>query len=77
MAGLTQRHKVIGGIATRLPALNVMDIQDGVFRLSLTALAHMTAAEKHIFPHIPEIKLLPLLIFCSLNRGILDLLDIE
>jgi hypothetical protein len=54
-----------------------MDIQDGIFGLSLTPLAQMTIAKQHIFSRIPEPQLWPLLILHTLDVRILDLLDIK
>lgn len=77
MTGLTKRDQVIWRIATYLSALNMMHIENLVFRLAMATLTLMTIAKEHILSYIPETKLIAFLIFFARNIRIFDLLDIE
>ena len=77
MAGLTERHQVIGAIPASLAGLDVMDIEHGVFRLALTILTHMTISGKDIFPDIPEAELWTLLVVLALDLRGAYFLEIE
>ena len=77
MAGLAERHQVIGAIAASLARLDVMDSEHGVLRLALTPLTHMTISRKDICPDIAEAKLWTLLVVLALDLRVAYLLDIE
>lgn len=55
----------------------MVDVQDGVFRLARTPLTGMMVSGEHIFAHIPEAKLWPLLVRHPFNLWMSDLLNIE
>ena len=55
----------------------MMDVQNLVFRLSFAALAGVSIPKYYLFPDIPLVHLLSLLVLYSLNIWILNLLDIK
>ena len=77
MAGLAKRDQVLRAVPASLAALDVMDIEDGVFRLALTPLTAMLIAPEDILAHIPEVQLWSLLVLHSFDSRMLDFLNIE
>ena len=77
VACLTERDEIVGCITARLAALQMMNVQDGVFRPTIAMLALVTITSKYIFADVPEAKLFALLIFFTGNLWILNLLRIE
>src|SRR5713226_1154391 len=74
---LTQGNQIIRAIPARLPALDMVDIQDRVFRLTLAPLAGMSITKQDILTHIPKAQLRPLLILLALYLRVTDLLNVE
>ena len=77
MACLTQSHKVVWAVSSRLPALYVVDVQYLVFALAFAAPAGMIVPEKYVLTHVPEVELRSLLVLLAGYLGILDLLYIK
>ncbi len=77
MACLTQRNQVIRTITTCLARLDMMNIEDRIFRLAMTPLAYVPISCKYILAHIPEVELRPLLVPLSFYARVAYLLDIE
>ena len=55
----------------------MMHVEDLVPRTTMTVLANMTVSEKNVLAHVPESKLVALLIARAFNSRILDLLNVE
>ena len=55
----------------------MMHVEDLVPRTTMTVLANMTVSEKNVLAHVPESKLVALLIVRAFNSRILDLLNVE
>ena len=64
-------------VASRFPTLNVMHVENQIFRSAFAGLANVTVAEKNVLAHVPESELLALLIVRAFDFGILDLLNVE
>ena len=77
MARLAQRDEVARRVASRFPTLNVMHVENQIFRSAFAGLANVTVAEQHIFAHVPKAKLLALLIAFAFNLRVFDLLNVE
>ena len=77
MACLTESHKVVWAVSSRLPALYVVDVQYLVFALAFAAPAGMIVPEKYVLTHVPEVELRSLLVLLAGYLGILDLLYIK
>ena len=77
VAGLAERDQIVGGVAAGLAAFEVMDIEDFVFRTTVTVLANVTVPKENVFTHVPKAELIALLIVRAFNRRILDLLNVE
>ena len=77
VACLAQRDQVVGRITARFPTLKMMHVEDPVPRTTMTVLANMTVSEKNVLAHVPESKLVALLIVRAFNSRILDLLNVE
>ena len=77
VACLAQRDQVVWRIAARFPTLKMMHVEDLVPRTTMTVLANMTVSEKNVLAHVPESKLVALLIVRAFNSRILDLLNVE
>ena len=77
VAGLAERNQVVGRIAAGLAAFEVVHVEDLVLRTTVTVLANVTVSEKNVLAHVPESKLVALLIVRAFNSRILDLLNVE
>ena len=77
MTGLAERDQVVWRITTRLAALKMMHVEDRIIGSTSTMLADMTVSEKDVLAHVPESKLVALLITRPFNFGILDFLNVE
>ena len=77
VAGLAERYQVVGRIPADLTAFEVVHVEDLVPRTTMTVLANMTVSEKNVLAHVPESKLVALLIVRAFNSRILDLLNVE
>ena len=77
VACLAQRDQVVWRIAARFPTLKMMHVEDLVPRTTMTVLANMTVSEKNVLAHVPESKLVALLIARPFDFGIPDLLNVE
>src|SRR5574344_2813144 len=77
VARLAQRDEVARRVASRFPTLNVMHVENQIFRSAFAGLANVTVAEQHIFAHVPKAKLLALLIAFAFNLRVFDLLNVE
>ena len=77
VAGLAERNQVVGRIAAGLAAFEVVYVEDLVFRMTVTVLANVTVSEKNVLAHVPESKLVALLIARPFDFGIPDLLNVE
>ena len=77
LARLAQRDEVARRVASRFPALNVMHVENQIFRSAFAGLANVTVAEKNVLAHVPESELVALLIVRAFDFGILDLLNVE
>ncbi len=67
VARLAERNEVARRVASRFPTLNVMHVENQIFRSAFAGLANVTIAEQHIFAHVPKAKLLALLIAFAFN----------
>ena len=77
VACLAQRDQVVWRITARFPTLKMMHVEDLVPRTTMTVLANMTVSEKNVLAHVPESKLVALLIARPFDFGIPDLLNVE
>lgn len=77
VAGLAERDQVVWRISARFTTLKMMHVEDFVFRATATVLTHMAVSEKNVLAHVPESKLVALLIVRAFNSRILDLLNVE
>ena len=77
VAGLAERNQVVGRIAAGLAAFEVVHVEDLVLRTTVTVLANVTVSEKNVLAHVPESKLVALLIARPFDFGIPDLLNVE
>ena len=77
VACLAQRDQVVWRITARFPTLKMMHVEDLVPRTTMTVLANMTVSEKNVLAHVPESKLVALLIARPFDFGISDLLNVE
>ena len=77
MTCFAEGNEIVRAIPASLARLDVMHIQDQVFRLALTPLASMVVTKQYIFPHIPETELRSLLVFHTLDLRISDLLQVK
>ena len=73
----TYRDQIIRTIPASLARLDVMHIEDWVFRLALAPLTGMVVTEQHIFPDIPEAQLWSLLVRYAFDLRIFDLLHVK
>ncbi len=77
MASLAERDQIIWSIPSGLTALNVVNIQPGIFALAMAVPAGVVIAPEYILPNIPEAKLIPLLVLFALDIRVLNPLNIE
>ena len=77
VAGLAERNQVVGRIAAGLAAFEVVYVEDLVLRMTVTVLANVTVSKENVFTHVPEPKLVALLIARPFDFGIPDLLNVE
>lgn len=77
VAGLAERDQVVGRVSARLAALKMMHVEDQILGSASTVPADMTVSEKNVLSHVPEPKLVALLIARALDFWILDLLNVE
>ena len=82
VAGLAQGNQVAWGVSAGLSRLQVMYVQNRVFRPALAEHALMTVPEQHVLPDVPKAEPLAMLVirslgnrFSVLNR--LDFLQVE
>ena len=54
MTGFTERNQVVWGIAARLSAFNVVNVQNRIFQFPFAMLAFVIVPEQNIFPDIPK-----------------------
>jgi hypothetical protein len=54
MACLTECDEIVRAVTTRLARLDMMDIEDGIFRFPQAPLATMLVTKEHILTNIPE-----------------------
>ena len=54
-----------------------MHVEDRILGSASTVLTDMTVSEKNVLAHVPESKLVALLIVRAFNSRILDLLNVE
>lgn len=54
VAGLAEGNKIIGRVSARLSGLNVVDVQDRIAALAVTALALVIIAIQNVLAHVPE-----------------------
>ena len=77
VACLAERDQVVWRITACLAALKMMHVEDRILGSTSTVLADMTVSEKNVLAHVPESKLVALLVARSFDFGILDLLNVE
>ena len=77
VARLAERDQIVGSVASRAPALNVMDVENLVLGLSVAVLALVSVSEKDVFTNVPEAELFALLVLDTLNVGILQTLHVK
>ena len=77
VACLAERDQVVWRVTARLAALKMMHVEDRILGSTSTVLANMTVSEKNVLSHVPESKLIALLIVRSFDFGILDLLNVK
>ena len=64
-------------VASGLPALDVMDVQDFVPALAVAALTRMSVPVEDVFAHVPELELRPVLVVSTGEAGVLYPLRVE
>src|SRR5690348_1484112 len=62
VTGLAERDQIIRAIPAGLSGLDVMDVEDSVFRFALTPLAGMLVTPEYILASIAEPELRPFLV---------------
>ena len=77
VACLAQRDQVVWRISARFTTLKMMHVEDRILGSASTVLTDMTVSEKNVLAHVPESKLVALLIVRAFNSRILDLLNVE
>ena len=77
VTSLAQSNQVGWGIATDLAALQMVNIQNRVFALTLAVNTLVPIPCQDVLPHVPKAHLFALLILLTLDVGILDFLSIE
>ena len=77
VACLAQRDQVVWRISARFTTLKMMHVEDRILGSASTVLTDMTVSEKNVLAHVPESKLVALLIARAFNSRILDLLNVE
>ena len=77
MACLAQRDQVVWRISARFTTLKMMHVEDRILGSASTVLTDMTVSEKNVLAHVPESKLVALLIARPFDFGIPDLLNVE
>src|SRR5581483_10187725 len=77
VTGLTQRDQVLGTVTTGLPTLDMMDVQNAIFRFPKAPPADMPIAKQDVFSYIPEPQLGSLLVLHSFNFRMLDLMKVK
>jgi hypothetical protein len=73
----TQRDEIVRTIPARLPTLDMVHIEDLVFRFPLAPLAGVLIAKQYILTDVPEPQLRTFLVFLSLDVGMLDPLEVK
>ena len=77
VACLAQRDQVVWRISARFTTLKMMHVEDRILGSASTVLTDMTVSEKNVLAHVPESKLVALLIARPFDFGIPDLLNVE
>ena len=77
MAGLAQRHQIIGSIPAGLAALYVVYIEHLILGFPLAALAGVVISPEDIFSDSPEVQLFSLLILLARDFRMPDLLNVK
>ena len=77
VACLAQRDQVVWCISARFTTLKMMHVEDRILGSASTVLTDMTVSEKNVLAHVPESKLVALLIARPFDFGIPDLLNVE
>src|SRR6266566_4430776 len=77
MTGLAQGNQIIRTLPASLSRLDMMDIQDAIFRLALAPLTRMTISRQNILTDIPEAELWTFLVRLALYLRVLYLLNIK
>ena len=77
VACLAQRDQVVWRISARFTTLKMMHVEDRILGSASTVLTDMTVSEKNVLAHVPESKLIALLIARPFDFGIPDLLNVE
>ncbi len=77
MAGLAEGDEIVRAIPSRFAGLDMMDLQDGIFRFPLTPLATMLVTKEYILTDIPEPCLRSLLVLLSLQLWMANLLQVK
>lgn len=77
MACLAEGDQIFWAVPACLSGFQMVDVQDGIFRLSMAVLALVSVPEEHVLPDIPESQLRTFLIFLSGDIGVPELLRVE
>ena len=77
VTGLAERDQVVWRVTARLAALKMMHVEDRILGSASTVLADMTVSENNVLAHVPESKLVTLLVVRASDFRILDLLNVE
>jgi len=77
MTRLTESDEIVRAVTSRLARLDMMDIQDGIFRFPLTPLTTMILSKEHVLTDIPEPYLWSLLVCLSLYLWMANFLNVK
>ena len=77
MACFAERDQIVGSVAPRASALDVMYVENFVLGLTVAVLALVSVPEEDVFADVPEAELFALLVLDTLNVGILQTLHVK
>src|SRR6266516_215201 len=75
MAPLAECDEIVRALTSCFARLDMVDLQDAIFRFPLTPLALMLVTKEHILTDIPEPYMRSLLVFLSLNLWMANFLQ--